>query len=789
MRTSLLITCCILLTGPIISQETLYGLRSAGYDQSLVRVHSETGESEEVAAFFFTAPTRYVFGGLNLTGERGTLVLQGPAFHEFDEHSGILLRRYAALDPPYHTWSFHGVRVGEAAAARLGMPAGYYGGVSCPPGPDPTGEVCEVPSTPFPGYASRSNLSEQHVLLHRGLDPGATELSLVRLFAPSTSPWAVRRTAFDDMEGRFWFWVQEHTAEGSYKEQLRAADVVGSEVTNETPARQQATDAMVTRGFAFKPQTAVFFRTTLGIDAASERQLVRHDATGPEELVSRLTGQVWYPVLANIASSSPVQHVQIIPAIGETAGAHGTFWRSDLWLFNPSEEPITIQLRRNTTGDAREVTLGGRASVEIRNVLRELGGGEAGDGVTLDSLIIEAPYRSEQLVAYSRTYSGDESTGTYGQAVPAVPSRVGYSNHLPATVPLTAISETYSVLFLDKRDPGQFRHNFGMVNTGDSAVTIRLRYGVLSANAPLNPDVDRFLTIAPHANLQVNLESLFGEQIISIRPPIIWVSGNSPAVVYLSIVDNRSGDASFIPFTSFGVESHGTHTVPAIIHAAGGHGTFWRTDAYGIFQYRVDDRDAQEPLVTFRPADTQCESRTMSLVPSPGVAGLDGRWRKEWYTVYADLGRQLCDASEVRGALEVQTGSWTSMFTRTYTNRPDGGTYGDILPLYPPRGWPARHFAGIAVNQAFRINVGLYNGGESEGRWRLRLLASDGTLAAERTLSLSAHESIQNSLREAFDADIPEGLYGLSIDTLSGDGVWPWVSVVDNLTGDPTNFW
>jgi hypothetical protein len=37
--------------------------------------------------------------------------------------------------------------------------------------------------------------------------------------------------------------------------------------------------------------------------------------------------------------------------------------------------------------------------------------------------------------------------------------------------------------------------------------------------------------------------------------------------------------------------------------------------------------------------------------------------------------------------------------------------------------------------------------------------------------------------------EIPNGIYGLSVVPLDGTGCWPYVSLVDNVTGDPTNWW
>ena len=125
------------------------------------------------------------------------------------------------------------------------------------------------------------------------------------------------------------------------------------------------------------------------------------------------------------------------------------------------------------------------------------------------------------------------------------------------------------------------------------------------------------------------------------------------------------------------------------------------------------------------------------------------------------------------------------MVSRTYTTREDGGTYGDILPLYPPRGWPERHFSGVRVNEQFRVNVGLYNGTDAPATQRLELYRADGSLAGTKEVLLAPYESRQTPLGELFNVE--NGLYGLSVH--SDSGVWPWVSIVDNRTGDPTNLW
>jgi hypothetical protein len=121
----------------------------------------------------------------------------------------------------------------------------------------------------------------------------------------------------------------------------------------------------------------------------------------------------------------------MIPAVGELHGLNGTFWRSDVWLYNPAESDVDVTIRRVVRPASTSTQhLAAHGSVVLRNVLSTLGGGSAGDGVTLDALVIDAPYhRGAQLSAYSRTFTDASDGGTYGQAVPAVPSTVGYSTH------------------------------------------------------------------------------------------------------------------------------------------------------------------------------------------------------------------------------------------------------------------------------------------------------------------------------------------------------------------------
>jgi len=155
--------------------------------------------------------------------------------------------------------------------------------------------------------------------------------------------------------------------------------------------------------------------------------------------------------------------------------------------------------------------------------------------------------------------------------------------------------------------------------------------------------------------------------------------------------------------------------------------------------------------------------------------------------------------NNVRGAFEMKQGSWMSGFTRTYTTRADGGTYGGMLPLYPPHGWPVQHLAGLVVSSALRINVGLYNGdAEHAITHRLTLYDADGVEVAENDLTLQPWANLVEPLETVLNlpkGSLADGTYGLTILPLDDEanGVegrsWAFVSLVDNVTGDSTNWW
>jgi hypothetical protein len=792
------LVCVLLASSSVAAESWLYVLKSKpNLEQSIVRFDPETGSERPVANFIFSRGLIGPFETLRLTATGDRIIAHGNAFYEFDAPSGQLLRRYDALSGSYDSWGFRGVAVDLAMAKWLGVEPGYYGLPFCGAyGP----ATCPL-NEPFPGHTDRTNRVEQHVFFRRGFDPGDTSLSIAKIFDPSLEPEygpTTRLTALDLERRQFWFWLQGSADNvGGYVSKLTSAAITAGAIGNESVMREERRSSSDPRDrmrfaeyFVFDSlRESLFLGFTYPL-LALEKRLIRQTVEGYESIVSVPSGAGTNRGITVLTRIQPETFVQLLPGVGETAGLNGTYWRSDAWLFNPSDAEATVTLRRVSLRDKTyQVTLGPRASMKIANVLREMGGGPTGDGSSLDAVIVESPYRAgAQLSVYSRTYTTSPTGGTYGQAVPAVPSLVGYSNYAPGG----DLSESYSMFILDKRDPQQFRHNFGVVNTSGEPVTIGLRYANISTQPPHDPDLNKTLVVPPHSMRQYSMEGLFKPEIMARFSPSIFVTSDRPVVMSMSMVDNLTGDASFIPFSHYGVDvgPSARLVIPAVASTNGVNGTFWKTDGYGVFWHHqfTDGSEPQRPDANFYPASGSCEASAFRLTPSAGITRNPAP-ELFWRTTFVDLARQGCpNGGNALGALEVRTGSWMSFHTRTYTTREDGGTYGEVLPLYPPNGWPSRHFPGIEVNSRFRVNLGFYNGSSAQSKAALKLYKADGALAAERILELDPRESAHNSLQQLF-GELDEGLYALSVITLEGTGSWPSVSTVDNITGDPTNWW
>lgn len=745
--------------------------------------------------------------GAALAGKEDRIVVQGTTFLEFDAATHRLLRRYSALGPSYREWGFRGPLVTEKMSGELGIPPGYYGYPYCPP---TSGINPNCPAALFPGYAAPTQWDVlSNLLYRRETATQMMQLSLAKMLPGSSSfdpRNGFRYLALDRHRSRLWFLHQLITSSTSFVTRFGYLPIstggLGDEVLLEIEEQSPALPRTLRReplGLLYDPVSDSLLMRWSSLTAETYVSRRPADLSRPEETIA--AGRGLPLALTTLAPHLPEIYEQVLPAIGKGPGAAGTFWRSDVWIFNPSDQPVTFSMRRVSKPQvAVQMELPAHGSTELADVLGRLGGGPAsggGDGVITDALVIESPYRwGAQLTVYSRTFTTTpDGKGTYGQSVPAVPSHDGYSTQLPDK-PYQLPTDVYAHppdFFLDLRYPGQFRHNLGVVN--DSAEPLEV--GVWET---LRLEPTRTFTVASHSVANVSLENLLPSEMLLNRPSMVIVTTPRPTPIWMSMIDNKTGDGTFLPFMTFSLFGalDSTMAIPQVANTAGARGSYWRSDLYGWFPPPMGD--VQLPPAFLYPTNpARCRGAEKVDTILIGPVGQPGNPEPSsrvsaFRRIFPDVVKQFsdCVAEGTTGALEMNVGSWMSGFSRTYTTREDGGTYGDMLPFYPAGGWPVQHFSGIRISSQFRINLGLYNGLDYPVVHRLIVYDQEGIEVQRRELTIEPRRSLQANIT-AFMGDLPPGLYGLTVipvDSERGPGrSWAYVAIVDNETGDPTNLW
>lgn len=276
---------------------------------------------------------------------------------------------------------------------------------------------------------------------------------------------------------------------------------------------------------SFQQSALVAYFPSIGGVAAANLSL-RIDATSSNALsvyASVIDNRTQDPVYIQ-GTALPSGSSLVLPAVGRAAGANGTFWRSDVTLFNPNTTSMHGSVRflaagaDNRNATTRAIALSPGQTSTIADVLSFV-------GLTAGSGALEVLWTDVPPVVTSRTYTAATDGGTYGQSID----------------PVAAFTSDAFVPGL--RSDGGFRSNVGFVN--GSASTIGVTVSLLS---PLGQTVATgFVTLAPKSQGQYSLTSLFP----NVNPSTLGAftlqaHTDTPSLfAYGSIVDNGSGDPVF----------------------------------------------------------------------------------------------------------------------------------------------------------------------------------------------------------------------------------------------------
>jgi len=219
-----------------------------------------------------------------------------------------------------------------------------------------------------------------------------------------------------------------------------------------------------------------------------------------------------------------------IPAAASNPGLHGTVWTTDLWLLNRVTDAsieVTASFFPDREGTATPaeavVTLEPGSQIEIRDAVMNLFGEHRSGAIRLQS---EYPFSAQ-----SRTANNAGSSGSFGQGIPAFEA--------------TDASEAFNFLGAANR-PGNagVRTNIGLVNLGLEEETV----SIFARDAATRTDLGtREITIGPNGWVQRDVFELLNidQQVVELADVAVLGAGAS-LLGYLSRVDNRSGDGTFI---------------------------------------------------------------------------------------------------------------------------------------------------------------------------------------------------------------------------------------------------
>ncbi|MEO8378943.1 MAG: PKD domain-containing protein [Acidobacteriota bacterium] len=204
-----------------------------------------------------------------------------------------------------------------------------------------------------------------------------------------------------------------------------------------------------------------------------------------------------------------------VPVVGRAPGANGTFWRSDVTLFNPTTDRMVLNLRYGTSN--RTLALGGRDTEVLEDILSSFNQASGSGALFVSWSSGTGP------VVTSRTYTTTESGGTFGQSID----------------PIGGLSSRMFVPGL--RNDSGYRSNVGVVNGGEESENVTLM--VLS---PSGTELARTtVTVAARAQMQYAVSALFPNVHASAFALAVQGDVNAQLFAYGSMVDNASGDPVF----------------------------------------------------------------------------------------------------------------------------------------------------------------------------------------------------------------------------------------------------
>lgn len=237
-------------------------------------------------------------------------------------------------------------------------------------------------------------------------------------------------------------------------------------------------------------------------------------------------------ILGTILLSASLSASQIvIPAVGSISGAQGSQWQSDVTIHNAGITPTTVTLEFHDADGlvaTEELTIFSRQTISTENVIGELFGLSEKNGALV---ITGDEFALRKLSVTSRTYNLSDE-GEFGQDIPAWTSS-------------SAVSVGDTAVINGPADPQATRFNFGLY----APVATEIDWILIREDGTSAVILTESYEAGTHAQYSQGIASFLGAE--NLANDVVYARiREGQAFVYGSIVENSTGDPSFVPSVS-----------------------------------------------------------------------------------------------------------------------------------------------------------------------------------------------------------------------------------------------
>jgi uncharacterized delta-60 repeat protein len=447
---------------------------------------------------------------------------------------------------------------------------------------------------------------------------------------------------------------------------------------------------------------------------------------------------------------------EVLPVMGSLPGAFGSFFRTELQLFNDSETAFTGELTfhpqgaANKTGDKTlALSIAPRATLFFADVVEALGTSGLGSGE-----IEVKTGRMPRII--SRVYNDGGEKGTTGMVMDSVSGE-------------DALQQGETGVLIAPSSSSRFRFNIGIRTLNEGAtieLTLRDSTGRIKHVSSKNFPATHFVQLPAADFVGVPWEV---DDTVSFR-----LSAGS-AIVYGATTDNTTQDPSYQQARRASISSARSATITVVGSTPGAFGSFFKTE----MQFYNPGTEQMNGRFVFHPQGAAGTSGDpeIAITIEPGQT----RSFADFLPLLGlDRGLGSVDVSMSSGALPISV-------VRIFNDAGEKGTTGmGIEPLAAEFALSAGERGVLLApssSERFRFNVGV------------RTLSAGATIVVTQrnaegsVVRTVTHEFEANYFRQMPVADLLGGAAGpndsLTFHVQSG-AAFVYGSMTDNITQDPT---